>query len=167
MALVSLSNNFYPVGSVDSYFDGIWHQATMMTNPGIIQDAPMVLLKNGLLYDRDNDKWQDTFEDSKPVEIKKQEVPFKFREKELLEEFSNYVASTYAGHYVGEDNVQSLDLIFAIGHGEGFCTGSGLKYLARSGKKAGQHRQDLMKTLHYALLLLYLYDRAEERRKTK
>lgn len=84
---------------------------------------------------------------------------FKYDEERLLKEFSDYVASTYEGHYVGEDNVQSLDLIFAIGHGAGFCTGSGLKYLARSGKKAGEHRKDLLKTLHYALLLLYLYDK--------
>lgn len=86
-------------------------------------------------------------------------IPFKFDELRLLEEFHDYLASTYSGHYVGKDNVQSLDLIFAIGHGRGFCTGSGLKYLARSGKKEGQHRQDLLKTLHYSLLLLYLYDK--------
>lgn len=95
---------------------------------------------------------------------KKDKVPFKYDEERLLKEFNDYVGDTYSKHYVGEDNIQSLDLIFATGHGEGFCTGNILKYGARQGKKAGQQRDDIMKTLHYALLLLYWYDKQEAKK---
>jgi hypothetical protein len=95
---------------------------------------------------------------------KKEKIPFKYDEERLLKEFSDYVGSTYGKHYVGEDNVQSLDLIFATGHGEGFCCGNILKYGARQGKKANQQRDDIMKTLHYGLLLLYWYDKQEAKK---
>jgi hypothetical protein len=33
-----------------------------------------------------------------------------------------------------------------------------MKYVQRYGKKAGRNRQDLLKVLHYALMLLYVHD---------
>jgi len=49
-------------------------------------------------------------------------------------------------------------LIFSAGHGIGFCAGDVLKYAARYGKKKGYNREDILKALHYALLLLYRHD---------
>lgn len=97
----------------------------------------------------------------------KTETAFKYDELRLLKEFNDYVTSTYAGHYVGEDNVQSLDLIFACGNqkGVGFCQGNVLKYAGpRLGIKGGptEERKDIMKILHYALLLLYLHDKGQK-----
>ena len=87
------------------------------------------------------------------------EVPFKFNEDQLIAEFAEYIKSTYEGHYIGENNVQALDLICATGHAEGFTIGSILKYASRYGKKDGYNRKDIMKILHYALILLYEHDR--------
>lgn len=86
-------------------------------------------------------------------------VPYKYHEDEILKEIKEYIDSTYHGHYVGEDNVQSLDLILATGHAAGFMVGSILKYASRYGKKKGFNRDDVMKIAHYALLLLYEHDK--------
>ena len=87
-----------------------------------------------------------------------QQFKYKYNEKTLLRELEEYIKSTYSKHYVGENNVQSLDLIFYAGHGIGFCAGDVLKYAARYGKKKGYNREDILKALHYALLLLYRHD---------
>jgi hypothetical protein len=83
---------------------------------------------------------------------------FKYNEENLLAEFSKYVDGTYSEHYVGEDNVQSLDIIFSSGNGIGFTVGNVQKYSARYGKKKGYNRDDLMKAMHYCLLALYRHD---------
>lgn len=80
----------------------------------------------------------------------------KYDELAQIEDIRSHVLATYGSHYVGRDNVQSLDLIFATGHGEGFTVGNGLKYLARYGKKGGRNRADLLKAAHYVILALYL-----------
>jgi hypothetical protein len=86
------------------------------------------------------------------------ELIYKYNENKLLEEIKDYIDSSYTSHYVGKDNTQALDLIFASGHGEGFCIGDILKYGSRYGKKAGKNRKDLVKIVHYALLMLYVHD---------
>jgi hypothetical protein len=39
-----------------------------------------------------------------------------------------------------------------------FCQANAIKYLARYGKKGGKNRKDLLKALHYAILLMYFED---------
>lgn len=82
-------------------------------------------------------------------------VPYKYQEDAILKEVSEYIDKTYSGHYVGEDNVQSLDLILATGHATGFNVGNVLKYGSRYGKKRGYNRDDLLKVVHYAIFELY------------
>lgn len=101
------------------------------------------------------------------MKLKMSNTPFKYNEERLLKEFNQYVEMTYQGHYVGEDNIQSLDLIFACGRdkGVGFCQGNVLKYAGpRLGVKGGpaEERKDILKILHYALLLLYLHDKGNK-----
>ena len=84
---------------------------------------------------------------------------YKFNETELMNEFVEYVNSTYKQHYVGEDNVQAMELIASSGHGSGFTMGNIIKYSSRYGKKDGKNRDDVMKMLHYALLALYVHDK--------
>lgn len=86
-------------------------------------------------------------------------APFKYNEPELLRQLGECVAGTYGQHYVGSDNVQSMDLIFSGGHADGFCVGNVIKYALRYGKKGGYNRDDLMKVLHYGLLLLHNHDK--------
>jgi hypothetical protein len=85
------------------------------------------------------------------------DFPAKYDEPNLIKELHNYIAGTYGKHYVGKDNIQTLDLIFATGHGEGFTIGNMLKYASRWKQKKGEEYGDIMKVLHYGLLLLYLY----------
>ena len=85
---------------------------------------------------------------------------YKFREDELIKEFSDYIDSTYKGHY-GQGGLQSAEVIVDRGHGLGFFLGNVDKYNARYGKKgeASDHRKDVMKVIHYAFLALYEHDR--------
>lgn len=82
-------------------------------------------------------------------------IPYKYNEPALIEEVRQYIANTYSGHYVGEDNIQSLDLIIATGHATGFNIGNVLKYGSRYGKKKGYNRDDLLKVIHYAIFELF------------
>ena len=85
---------------------------------------------------------------------------YKFNEEALIKELQSYIDSTYGAHY-GQGGLQSSEVIVDRGHGLGFFLGNVDKYNARYGKKGGpdDHRKDLMKVLHYALLALYEHDR--------
>lgn len=91
------------------------------------------------------------------------EIPYKFREKELIQEFAEYIDSTYSGHY-GQGGLQSSEVIVDRGHGIGFFLGNVDKYNGRYGKKGtpADHRKDLMKIIHYGFLALYEHDRLNE-----
>lgn len=97
-----------------------------------------------------------------PDKPDKPKIPYKYHEPEILKEIANYIDLTYAGHYVGEDNIQSLDLILATGHATGFNIGNILKYGSRYGKKRGFSRDDLLKVVHYAIFELYNQSRNRE-----
>ena len=79
----------------------------------------------------------------------------KYEEDKGLKDLSDYVASTYQGHYTNEgSNVQTLDLIHSVGEAESFCRSNAIKYLSRYDKK-GQAKRDILKAMHYCLLLYY------------
>jgi len=83
----------------------------------------------------------------------------KYNEKELLKEISDYISNTYRGHYsVG--NVQTLDLIDSVGDAEAFCRSNVLKYASRYDRK-GTARKDILKIIHYGLLLLHFNDKRD------
>ena len=83
----------------------------------------------------------------------------KYNEDEIIKELSEYITSTYNQHYSsGNDKIQTLDLIEACGDGEAFCRSNILKYASRYDKK-GTSRRDIMKILHYAVLLMYFNDK--------
>ena len=84
---------------------------------------------------------------------------FKYHEKEILKDIEEYVSRTYQGHYTGNSyefrNVQTLDLMAAKELASGFCQANILKYGSRYGNKDGRNTKDLMKVIHYAMLLLH------------
>jgi hypothetical protein len=84
---------------------------------------------------------------------------YKFSEDKLIEEFTDYIDSTYASHY-NTNKIQSMENIIDKGHGTGFCMGNVDKYASRYLNKGTRDdaRKDLMKVLHYALLQLYIHD---------
>ena len=90
------------------------------------------------------------------TESSKDTTFWKYNEGKILREVEAYLASTYKGHYVGEESkVQTLDLIDSIGDAEPFCRSNAIKYLSRFGKKDGKNPKDLLKVIHYAFLLYH------------
>ncbi len=92
--------------------------------------------------------------DSKPepnLDFKAQ----KYEEEKGIGDLRDYISSTYSGHYTSEQNsTQTLDLIQSVGDAESFCRSNAIKYLARYDKK-GQAKRDILKAMHYCLLLYY------------
>ena len=82
-------------------------------------------------------------------------VEYKFDEGKALKELKEYIDSTYTAHY-STDKYQATDMIIDAGHGEGFCMGNIMKYAKRYGRKGGKNRADLMKILHYGIIMLYV-----------
>tara|TARA_B100000686_G_scaffold102991_1_gene110343 strand:+ start:358 stop:1047 length:690 start_codon:yes stop_codon:yes gene_type:complete len=79
----------------------------------------------------------------------------KYQEDKGIEDLKNYVTSTYQGHYTNENSdVQTLDLIHSVGDAESFCRSNAIKYLSRYDKK-GSAKNDILKAMHYCLLLYY------------
>jgi hypothetical protein len=91
-------------------------------------------------------------------------VDYKFNEGELIKEFLKYIDATYGQHYA-MSKFQATEFIIDNGHGVGFTAGNVMKYVQRYGKKSGRNRQDLLKVLHYALMLLYVHDIEVESKK--
>ena len=90
-------------------------------------------------------------------ETPKDERFWRYNEGKILREVEAYLSSTYKGHYVGgETKIQTLDLIDSIGDSESFCRSNAIKYLSRFGKKEGKNQKDLLKVIHYAILLYHL-----------
>ena len=86
-------------------------------------------------------------------------TPWKYNEEEIVKELLEYIRSTYNQHYsAGDQKIQTLDLIEACGDGEAFCRSNILKYASRYDKK-GSARRDIMKILHYAVLLMNFNDK--------
>ena len=84
-------------------------------------------------------------------------ISYKFNEEDVFKELKEYVDSTYDKHY-SQNKIQSTEFIFDAGHGTGFCLGNVIKYAQRWGKKAGANRQDLLKLVHYGIILLGMTD---------
>ena len=83
----------------------------------------------------------------------------KYHENEILEDIKDYVSSTYNGHYTGNKhefrNVQTIDLMASRDLASDFCQANILKYGSRYGSKDGRNKKDLLKVIHYAMLLLH------------
>ena len=86
-----------------------------------------------------------------------QQINFRFREDEIIEELKNYIASTYSQHYVSENDkkIQTFDVYEALGSLDTTSRDTAIKYLMRYGKKQGKNKVDLLKALHYTIILWY------------
>ena len=86
----------------------------------------------------------------------------KYEEDKGIADLKDYVSSTYSGHYTTKgSNVQTLDLIESVGDAESFCRSNAIKYLSRYDKK-GQAKRDILKALHYTLLLYHFSGQLNE-----
>ena len=77
----------------------------------------------------------------------------KFNEDKVLVWVENYIRSTYDAHY-SKNKIETTEFVFDADHGEGFCIGNIIKYAQRYGKKDGYNEKDLLKIVHYAIILL-------------
>lgn len=84
-------------------------------------------------------------------------IDYRYNEDNLIRELKDYIDATYGQHY-SQNKFQATEFIIDGGHGEGFCIGNILKYAQRYGKKDGKNRKDLLKVLHYAMIMLYVHD---------
>ncbi len=81
---------------------------------------------------------------------------WKYEEDKTLKEIEQYLSSTYHSHYTSEQSkTQTLDLIESIGDAEAFTRSNAIKYLSRFGKKNGKSKLDILKAIHYCVLLYH------------
>ena len=82
---------------------------------------------------------------------------YNYNEPEILQELVDYVDSTYGQHYVNE-GIQVVDVWQSMGSLNTTARDTAIKYLARYGKKEGKNRKDLLKAMHYIILMMYAED---------
>jgi hypothetical protein len=83
-------------------------------------------------------------------------VNLKYNEDLIIAELLEYIKSTYNEHYVGQkDKVQTFDVYDALGSLDTTSRDTAIKYLMRYGKKDGKNKKDLLKALHYTIILWY------------
>jgi len=84
---------------------------------------------------------------------------WKYNEDKILKDIEDYVTGTYGSHYCGHNqeysDIQTIDLMAAKDLAPGFCQANILKYGSRYGDKDGRNKRDLLKVIHYAMLLLH------------
>ena len=84
---------------------------------------------------------------------------YNYNEDKILEEIRAYVDSTYGQHYVGNKQIQTIDFWESLGTLETTARDSVIKYVARFGKKGGKNRKDLLKAIHYIMLMMYVTEK--------
>ena len=107
-----------------------------------------------------NDGWTQQFHQEQLEKLQKKMAHFfKYHEEEILKDIREYVSGTYKGHYTGNSHeyrkVQTIDLMASKDLAASFCQANILKYGSRYGNKDGKNKKDLMKVIHYAMLLLH------------
>ena len=79
----------------------------------------------------------------------------KYNEEKILLEISQYIDGTYQQHYsTDEQGFQVQDMLRQLNIDKDFCQANAIKYLCRYGKKDGKNRKDLLKAIHYIVLLM-------------
>ena len=151
----------YPIVKDDAYYERLQKEIEETGGyewtPG--SPWPPELSDDGLDYEIDSmsdidDMYSHYFTEEKPMAHY-----FKYHEEEILKDIQEYVSGTYQGHYTGKSheyrNVQTIDLMASKELAAAFCQANILKYGSRYGNKDGKNKKDLMKVIHYAMLLLH------------
>ena len=81
-------------------------------------------------------------------------IKYKFKEDKIIKEVKKQIDKTYTSHY-GNGKYQATDMIIDAGHGESFSIGNIMKYAMRFGKKEGKNKKDLLKAIHYIMMLIH------------
>ena len=79
----------------------------------------------------------------------------KYGEEKIIDEIKTYLESTYQQHYsTTDEGFQVQDILRHLNINKDFCQANAIKYLCRYGKKNGYNRTDLLKAVHYIILLM-------------
>ena len=84
-----------------------------------------------------------------------QTTKFRYSEDDFLKEVLEYIGTTYQGHYVGKEELQTTDVWDTLGSAATTTRDTAIKYLMRYGKKEGYNKKDLLKAVHYIVLLAH------------
>lgn len=87
----------------------------------------------------------------------------KYNEEEILLEVLAYIKGTYGEHYAHsvtvdaakKEGIQVFDLWEALDIAIPTCQATAIKYISRYGRKEGHNKKDLLKAIHYILMLWY------------
>ena len=79
----------------------------------------------------------------------------KYNEDIILNLIKDYIKNTYGEHYsTTEEGFQVMDILRNLEIDKNFCQANAIKYLMRYGKKQGRNEKDLIKAIHYIVLLI-------------
>ena len=86
----------------------------------------------------------------------------KYGEEKIIDEIKAYLESTYHQHYstvnlnesISDSGFQVQDILRHLDINKDFCQANAIKYLCRYGRKNGYNRADLLKAVHYIILLM-------------
>jgi len=88
-------------------------------------------------------------------------MTYKYNEAKYLRELADYVDGTYGEHYVAGE-IQVIDIWESMDSLDTTARDTAIKYLCRYGKKQGKNRKDLLKAMHYIILMMYAEDKMKE-----
>ena len=88
-------------------------------------------------------------------------MKYNYNEDVNIKLVKDYIDSTYGQHYVGNKEIQTVDFWESLGSLDTTCRDTAIKYLARYGKKNGRNEKDLLKAIHYIILMMYAQDKGE------
>ena len=88
-------------------------------------------------------------------------MKYNYNEDVNIELVKDYIDGTYGQHYVGNKEIQTVDFWESLGSLDTTCRDTAIKYLARYGKKNGRNKKDLLKAIHYIILMMYAQDKEE------
>ncbi len=158
------AGSFYPADHPSQQF---WHEdgVSLTGNPGAMASDTIRLTNDTYpTVGSDTISLDDVYKHHFPAKPQP-ELKYKsqkYQEDKGIADLKDYVSSTYQGHYTNESSdVQTLDLIHSVGDAESFCRSNALKYLSRYDKK-GSAKRDILKAMHYCLLLYYFSGQTNE-----
>lgn len=81
-------------------------------------------------------------------------IEYKYREDKIIAYLLQYIEHTYGAHYVGSLGIQAIDVWKSLEIDEESFRSNIIKYSMRYKYKDGNNLKDLMKILHYTILLI-------------
>lgn len=86
------------------------------------------------------------------------EIIYKYSENNILENVKKYIDETYGKHYT-RGRIHTLEILNDMNIGNDFCIGNIIKYAMRFGKKEGANINDLLKIIHYTIILIHIHNK--------